>query len=156
VLQPTVSAALCLLGVDCQARYAYLRDTLRFAIANDGHQPLLGAAVRAAGLLATSGREDAWGLLLDAADGAPEAARETISIGLAEAALESPDLMIAVLERRTDVAQVAELLLEGFDILSEELAEERFGAEIRRAYWSSPAGSPRRAVVEALIRKLEF
>lgn len=155
-LQPTVSAALCLLGLDCDARLAYLRQTLQFGSANDGYQSLLRAAAHAAGVLAAAGRVEAWGVLFDAADGAAERAREGISVGLTLAALDDPNGLVTALERRKDLIQIAELLLEGFDLLSEDLNEERFATEIRRAYWAAPADSPRRAVIEALMRKLEF
>jgi len=41
-------------------------------------------------------------------------------------------------------------------MLSEDLEEERFFVEIRRAYWAAPETSVRRRVAQTLIDKLEF
>ena len=48
------------------------------------------------------------------------------------------------------------LLAEGFDMLEEDLDKERFYAFARRVYWESPDGSPRRALMQTLIGKLDF
>ena len=48
------------------------------------------------------------------------------------------------------------LLAEGFDMLEEDLDKERFFALARRTYWESPASSPRRALMQTLIGKLDF
>jgi predicted nucleic acid-binding protein len=53
-------------------------------------------------------------------------------------------------------ARTADLLLEGFDMLSEDFDEERFYAAIRRAYWAAAEGSDRRATADLLIQRLEF
>ena len=49
-----------------------------------------------------------------------------------------------------------ELLREAFDMLEEDLEEERFYVTVRRAYWAAPAGSPARKIADLLIQKLEF
>jgi hypothetical protein len=154
--QPSISAALCLLGVDCEARLAYLERALAFGVAGGRQEPLLDETVRALCALVKSGKPKALAMLLDAADGAPEAAREAISVGLAEVALARPTIVLSGLEGRPDLAQVAEMLFEGFDIVSEDFDEERFYLETRKVYWESPAGSTRRAMAEMLIQKLEF
>jgi hypothetical protein len=48
------------------------------------------------------------------------------------------------------------LLAEGFDMLEEDLDKERFFALARRTFWSSPAGSPRRQLMQTLISRLDF
>jgi hypothetical protein len=48
------------------------------------------------------------------------------------------------------------LLQEGFDLLEEDFAEERFYVTVRRGYWQAGDGSSTRRVAEALIQKLEF
>jgi HEAT repeat protein len=155
-VQPSISAALCLLGVDCAARLRFLRDTAAFAVANEGQLPLLRSTMHALGVLAIAGRLDAMAALMDAADGAPVHAREAVSFALAAAAMRAPGVLLTTLEGRRDALQVGELLLEGFDILSEDFEEEQFFAETRRAYWAAAAGTARRSAAEAIIQKLEF
>ena len=41
-------------------------------------------------------------------------------------------------------------------MLEEDLDKERFFAFARRTYWESPEGSPRRALMQTLIGKLDF
>jgi hypothetical protein len=65
-------------------------------------------------------------------------------------------VLLKVLESRTDREQAVSLIAEGFDMLEEDLEEERFFATVRRAYWSAPDGSPLRALSEYLITKLDF
>ena len=48
------------------------------------------------------------------------------------------------------------LLAEGFDMLEEDLDKERFFVQARRIYWDSAAGTPRRALMQTLIGKLDF
>jgi HEAT repeat protein len=154
--QPMISAALCLIGVDCAARLAYLRQTMKFASADEAFRPLLEATVEALGTLAQAGKPEALAALFDAADGAPENAREVLSYGLAVVALGQPLTILTALEARQDVTQIAQLLLEGFDMVSEDFDEEQFFAEIRRAHWATEAGSSRRKIAELLIQRLEF
>ena len=47
--------------------------------------------------------------------------------------------------------------LDAFDVLNAEDYElERFFVEVRHVYWAAPENSPRRALAQALIDKLEF
>jgi len=64
--------------------------------------------------------------------------------------------MLKVLQAPGMLEPGADMLREAFDMLEEDFEEERFFVTVRRAYWQEPAGSPARAVCEALIRKLEF
>ena len=90
-LQPTISAALCLLGVDCEAHQAYLKQTLTFASATTGYQPLLRGAVtrwacwrRRAGLRRSCA-------LFDAGDAARrDPARAPMALGVGLVALRNP------------------------------------------------------------------
>jgi len=154
--QPAISAALCLIGIDCDARMGYLKQTLAFAAGDDTHRPLLEGAIEALGTLAEAGKADALRALFDAADNARESVREALSYGLAVVALGRPIVFLDGLEGRADVAQIAELLLEGFDMVSEDFDEEQFFAEVRSAHWAAAAASPRRRQAELLIQKLEF
>ena len=158
-LQPSVSAALCLLEIDCEARLAYLADTIRFTVDHEEHQPLLRGAVHALGVLAAAGRRQAMDVLVAAGHGAPDRARAPIALGIGTVALRAPEAMLDVVSATAEPdqrARTADLLLEGFDMLSEDFDEERFYAAIRRAYWAAAEGSDRRATAELLIQRLEF
>ena len=155
-LQPTVSAALCLVGIDCAAREEYLRQTLEFAAANDGYQPLLRGAVHAIGLLATAGRPHALASLFEAGAVAREQARGPIALGIGVVALRNPAILLQVLEARTALDGPIDLLVQAFDLLSEDFEEEQFYSVLRREFWAAPAGSARRRVAETLIQRLEF
>jgi hypothetical protein len=63
---------------------------------------------------------------------------------------------LAAFEARPDRSAAVELLRDGFDMLEEDFAEERFYVTIRRAYWAAPEGSSTRATAQEIIQKLEF
>ncbi len=63
--------------------------------------------------------------------------------------------MLSLLEKRADRDSAIALVAEGFDMLEEDLDKERFFALVRRTYWDSPEGSPRRALMQTLIGKLD-
>ena len=65
-------------------------------------------------------------------------------------------LLLPLLEQRPDRDQAMALLAEGFDMLEEDLEKERFFAFARRTFWASPQDSPRRALMQTLIGKLDF
>jgi hypothetical protein len=48
------------------------------------------------------------------------------------------------------------LVSEGFDMLEEDYAEERFFAEVRKTYWTAAEASPERAVAQEVIGRLDF
>lgn len=154
--QPTVSAALCLLGIDCPAQSAYLRTTLTFAAGNQDFQPLLRGAVHAFGMLAMRGDEAALNALFDAGIPAQDPARAPIALGIGLVALRNPSVMLKVIEARKDFNGAADLLRDAFDMLSEDYEEERFYVEIRKAFYAAPDGSVRKRVAQSLIDKLEF
>ena len=156
-IQPTLSAALCLLGQACTESARYLKETLDFASSTPGYQPLLRGAVHAHGMLALKGTKGALDVILDAGIAAKtDAVRDSIVLGLGVIALKQPDLILTVLEGRRDLASSIALFAEAFDTLAEDYEEERFYVVVRRAYWAAPADSVRRRVAEALISKLEF
>jgi hypothetical protein len=155
-LQPTVSASLCLLGRDCDGQYRFIEDALTFAVDNPDYQPLLRGAVHALGMLALRGRDDAMAALVTAGVPATEPARSPISLGVGLVTLRDPDVLLRVVESRSDRDRVIMLVRDAFDMLSEDYEEERFYVHVRQAYWAAPDGSPRRALAEALIRQLDF
>jgi len=156
-LQPTLAAAFCLLEQNCDRHIAYLRDVLGFAEGRAGYQELLRAAAAGLGALGAAGRADALTALLAA--GIPsrqEVLRAPAALSLGLVALRNTPLLISALESHADRSEAIRLLAEGFDMLEEDLEEERFYVAVRRTYWSAPEGSARRAVCDALIRALEF
>jgi HEAT repeat protein len=156
-LQPTISAALCLQGVDCDARLAYLKSTLEYASANPSYQPLLRGVVHALAVLAVSGREPALAMLFDAGVTSKDPARAAITLGVGFVALRNADVVLKVMAQRADSQSTVALVGDAFDMLSsEDFEEERFGADVRRALASAPAGAPERRVAEALIKELEY
>jgi hypothetical protein len=155
-VQPSISAALCLMGFNCAGQEDFLRKTLAVAVKDASYQDVLRGAAHAWGVLAARGRPGALGVLFDAGIPAADPARAPIALALGMAVLRSPAGVLAALESRKDRDAALSLLQEAFDMLAEDFEEERFYVEIRRAYWSAAAGSPRRQVAEALIQKLEF
>ena len=82
--------------------------------------------------------------------------RAPVALAFATVALRNTPLMIALLEKQADPANAVTLLAEGFDMLEEDLDKERFFALARRTFWASPESSPRRALMQSLIGKLDF
>jgi hypothetical protein len=156
VRQPSVAAAICLLGLNCDLHEKFVIDTMKFAAAQIGFQDLLRASSRALAALAASGRPDAASALLDAGIPARDPARSPIALAFGTVALRNTPLAIKLLASRKNLRDSALLLRDAFDMLEEDYEEERFFATVRRGYWSAPEGSPERKVADALIQTLEF
>lgn len=155
-LQPTIAAAICLLGSNCASHQAYISKTLEFAIENPGFQDLLRAAAGALAALAVAGNADAASVLIDRGIPTRDPERAAIALALGTVALRNTPLLLSVLEKRSDTAGSIELLREAFDMFEEDFEEERFFALVRRTYWKAPEGSATRRVAESLIQGLEF
>ncbi len=154
--QPALAAATCLLGLSGDAPETYLLTTLTFAATTSGYQPLLRATAHALAAVAASGDRRALNALIDVGVPAQDPARSPIALAVGTAALHDPVFLLDVLAERHDVDAVCSLLRDAFDMLEEDYAEEQFYVAIRRAYWSAPANSARRAAAERLIQVLEF
>ena len=154
--QPTIAAAICLLGVNCGPHQKYIEDALAYADQNAGYQELLRSAASALGALAVSGQEGACDALFRIGVPSDDPTRAPVALALATVALRNTPLMMTGLERRADRDAAIGLLAEGFDMLEEDLDKERFFAAARRGYWDAADGSPRRALMQALIGKLDF
>ena len=161
-LQPVVSAAACLLAIDCDSQVPYIVAALRYgaqAGADDDRELLRNAAAGLAAL-AAEGNGPALDALFDAGRVAGAAAQAPIALALGTVALRRPGVVLQALADRgaPDEVPEAELLLlrDAFDMLDEDLAEERFQAHLRRAYWAGGEGSAVRAAAEAALRVLEF
>jgi HEAT repeat protein len=154
--QPSIATAICLLGVNCESHRSYLVETLKFSDKNLGFQELLRGAASGLGALAVAGHEDAATALFDIGIPSRDPTRAPVALALATIALRNSALMMTVLEKYPARDQAMTLLAEGFDMLEEDLDKERFFAFTRRSYWDSPQDSPKRALMQALIGKLDF
>jgi hypothetical protein len=154
-VQPTISATFAILGFDAPLHQKFVEDTLAYA-AKNGDVDVVRGAVHAATMLAIAGRTQSLVALIDSATGTDGAVRESIALGVGLVALRSPTLLLQVVEARPTAEADTELLLEAFDMLSEDFAEEQFYVEIRRRYGEAPEGSPRRRAAERLLDRLEF
>jgi hypothetical protein len=148
--------SLCLLGVNCGVHEKYLADALAFGIQNPEFQPLLRSAANGLGALAVSGRKSALATLIDSGLAVKDPAREAIALAVATVSMRNTAAFLEFASTRSDVGAIADLLLEAFDRLEEDLDEERFYATVRRSYWAAAEGSAVRKAAETLIKKLEF
>jgi HEAT repeat protein len=156
VRQPSIAAAICLLGINCESHQKFVVDTVAFSMKNVGFQDLLRSSSRALGVLAAAGREDAGTALIDLGIPSRDPQRSPLALAFGTAVLRNPPLALKLLGSRSDLKESALLLRDAFDMLEEDFAEERFFAAVRRAYWEAPEGSPVRSVADALIQTLEF
>jgi HEAT repeat protein len=154
--QPSVAAAICLLGVNCESHLGYLVEALKFSDKNTGFQELLRAAASGLAALAVSGRADAAHALVEIGVPSNDPTRAPVALAIATVALRNTPVVMALLGADTTREGALALIAEGFDMLEEDLDKERFFALARRAYWESPIGSPRRALMQTVIGKLDF
>ena len=154
--QPSIATAICLLDVNCESHETYLVDTLTFSDKNPGFQELLRGAAAGLGALAVAGHAEAAQALVDLGVPSKDPTRAPVSLALATVALRNTPLTMTMLEKHPNREKAIVLLAEGFDMLEEDLDKERFFAFTRRAYWESPDASPRRALMQTLIGKLDF
>ena len=157
--QPSVAAAICLLGVNCGSHENYLIETLKFSDKNAGFQELLRSAAAGLGALAVAGRAEAAEALVQIGIPSRDPTRAPVALALATVALRNTSLVLKLLEspaRSADRVQAIALMAEGFDMLEEDLDKERFFALARRTYWESPESSPRRGLMQTLIGALDF
>jgi HEAT repeat protein len=154
--QPSIAAAICLLGINCETHRNFLAETLKFADRNLGFQELLRGAAMGLGALGVAGHAEAADALFAVGIPSRDPTRAPIALALGTIALRNATVLLPVIERHPDRDQAMSLLAEGFDMLEEDLDKERFFALARRTYWESPQGSPRRALMQSLIGKLDF
>ena len=154
--QPAVAAAICLMGVNCSAHIGYLEKTLTFADTYPGYQDLLRGAAAGLGNIARQGNAEALDILFRVGIPSQDPVRAPVTLALGLVALRNTPLMLKTIEAHPDQAGAVGILAEAFDMLEEDLEEERFFVAVRRAYWSAPDGSPTRKLCEQLITKLDF
>lgn len=155
-LQPSIAAAICLLGSNCASHEAYLVETVRFAARNPGHQELLRAAAQGLAALAARGSQSSAAVLIELGGPSRDPERAPIALALGNLALRNTALLLGVLSTQADLAPAVDLLRDAFDMLDEDFEEERFFVAVRRAYWAAPAGSSARKLADTLIQRLEF
>ena len=154
--QPSIAAAICLLDVNCESHQSYLVETLKFADTNPGFQEMLRGAAAGLGALAVAGHAEAAKALVDLGVPSKDPTRAPVSLALATVALRNTPLTMTLLEQHPNRENAIVLMAEGFDMLEEDLDKERFFAYTRRTYWESADHSPRRALMQTLIGKLDF
>jgi HEAT repeat protein len=154
--QPTIAAAICLLGVNCDSHLSYLVETLAFAEKNPGYQELLRNTVAGLVALTNSGDTKALAALFDAGITSVDPPRAPMALGVGTVAIRNTPLLLSFLESRKDADAAITLIAEGFEMLEEDYAEESFFAAVRRGYWEAAESSPARRVGQALIDEMEF
>ncbi len=154
--QPTIAAAICLLGVNCDSHVRYLVETLAFAEKNPGYQELLRNTVAGLVALANSGNTQALAALFDTGITSVDPPRAPMALGVGTVAIRNTPLLLSFLESYKEADAAIALIAEGFDMLEEDYAEESFFAAVRRGYWQAAEASPTRRVGQALIDKMEF
>ena len=170
-LQPTVAAAICLLGINCASHIGYLQKVLSFADDNPGYQELVRAASFGLASVATQAdvdasagtgsarapsRHEALDILFTAGIPSQDPIRAPLALSVAKVALRNTPLILQFLEKSSNKGGALDLLAEGFDMLQEDLEEEHFFVTVRREYWNAPDASALRKLAEQLIAKLEF
>src|SRR5689334_18711025 len=142
--QPAIAAAICLMGTNCSAHVGYLDKTLRFADTYPGYQDLVRSAAAGLGHIARRGNEEALRILFDVGIPSQDPIRAPITLAIGLVALRNTPLLIKTLQARPDQDAAIGLVAEAFDMLEEDLEEERFFVAIRKEYWAAPDGSPLR------------
>jgi HEAT repeat protein len=155
-VQPAIAAAICLLGVNCSSHLSFLDQSLRFGMENNGYEALLRASASGLAAIAVAGNADVAAMLVQRGIPSRDPGRAAIALALGAVALRNTPLMLAVLQKQSDPAPAILLLGEAFDMLEEDLEEERFYVAVRRAYWSAAQDAPVRKIAAALIQTLDF
>ncbi len=155
-IQPTIAAAICLLGVNCDVHLPYVIETLQFAEKNLGYQELLRNSVAGLVALANAGSAPALGALFEVGVPSVDPPRAPMALGAGTIAIRNTPLMLSFLESYKHADGAIGLIAEGFDMLEEDYEEESFFVAVRRGYWQAAESSPTRRIGQALIEKLEF
>ncbi|MFM8534180.1 MAG: HEAT repeat domain-containing protein [Acidimicrobiia bacterium] len=155
-IQPSIAAAICLLGTNCVAHVGYLEKTLSFADTYPGYQDLVRSASAGLGHIAQKGSDEALRILFDVGIPSRDPLRAPVTLAVGLVALRNTPRLLKSLQARSDLNGAVGLVAEAFDMLEEDLEEERFFVAIRKEYWAAPDGSPVRKLCQLLINKLDF
>ncbi len=154
-LQPTIAAAICGLGSNCDGHARFIRESLDFSVHNLGYQELARSSAMALADLAAIGRPDALPALFSLGMPANDPVRAPIALATGQAVMRQPGQLLDLFPSLP--RQDATLLLrDAFDMLEEDYVEERFFANVRRQYWEAPPDAPLRTAAQLLITALEF
>jgi HEAT repeat protein len=154
-LQPSLAAAICLIGSNCDLHRGFLARTLGFADRQPGFQELLRGAASGLGTLAARGDREAGRTLFEIGVPANDPTRAPVALALATFAVANPPELVVLLLERQDRDAALGLLREGFDMLEEDLAEELFFVELRQAYFAEK-DEARKSTIQDVIVGLEF
>ena len=154
--QPAVAAAICLMGTSCSSHISYLHKVLTYAETFPGYQELLRGAAAGLGNIARSGNQDALNILFDVGIPSQDPVRAPVTLALGLVALRNTPLMLKTLLARGDQNEAIGIVAEAFDMLEEDLEEERFFVTVRKEYWAAPDNSPMRKLCGELINRLDF
>lgn len=154
--QPAIAASICLLGTNCAAHIGYLEKTLNYADTYPGYQDFVRGAAAGLGNIARQGNEEALRILFDVGIPSQDPVRAPVTLAIGLVALRNTPLLLKTLQMRPDQDGAIGIVAEAFDMLEEDLEEERFFVAIRKEYWGAPDGSPLRKLCERLINKLDF
>ncbi len=155
-VQPAIAASICLLGINCSSHLNFLEQSLRFGMETNGYEALLRASANGLAAIAISGNEEVAALLVQRGVPSRDPGRAAIALALGAVALRNTPIVLSVLQKRPDPAPAILLLGEAFDMLEEDLEEERFYVAVRRSYWTAAPDAPTRKVAAALIQTLDF
>ena len=157
---PIVSAAACLLDTDYENQIQYVVEALRYGLSADSDDlSLLRSASTAAAAVSMAGRQGsdtALRALIDVGVEATDPVRAPIALAVGTVALRAPVAMISALAIRSDLRSSLLLVRDAFDMLDEDMAEERFYVLIRTNFWDEPENPVTRSVAEAAMEILEF
>ena len=82
--------------------------------------------------------------------------RAPVTLALGLVALRNMPLMLKTLEARPDRDAALGILAEAFDMLEEDLEEERFFVDVRHAYWAAAGRIADAQVVRAADHQAGF
>src|SRR5262249_27309543 len=100
--QPSIAAAICLLGLNCESHENFMAESLKFADKTLGFQELLRAAAAGLGALGVAGHPEATERLFDIGIPSSDPTRAPIALAIATVALRATTAMMATLEKRSD------------------------------------------------------
>src|SRR5262249_46736946 len=124
--QPSIAAAICLIGVNCESHLGYLVESAKFADKNAGFQELLRGAASWLGALAVAGKMEAAKALVEIGAPAKDPTRAPVALALATVALRNTPLTLTLVEQLPGRDGALALLADGFDMLEEDFEKERF------------------------------